>query len=176
MIKHYVIIGLLLTLTACTNKDVVSHKVEDEPCMYNLDNSTQIIVQLIEQGDLAKITEKTSVDSVDRLIKNFSPAEMALEVEVLNWEQPVIMFFIGSDVEDYQKLEMMVDAVARKHKEIKFVEIDSNELFKLSDIFDIKQVPALLLMYQRKEIVRAEGLNTENVEQKLQELIATKIP
>lgn len=69
------------------------------------------------------------------------------------------------DDPEYHKMHAVIADAASMHKnDLKFVEVDTDELFKVTQQFDIETVPALLLMNQRQERFRAEGLQYETLQ------------
>ena len=169
--RLYKIIGLLCSLSCCSNHQ----KPVEESSLHSLDTSTKIIVNLLEKRALQTILEPSTHEELNRLIKNFSPAEMALEAEVLNWPQPAILFFAQKANHDYQIMYSLLQVAARTHEqEIKFIEIDVDELFKITEQFELETIPALLLMNERQEISRTELLNSQNFESELCKLIQKK--
>lgn len=81
---------LMVLLSGCGNEQQISGsqfsgETQHESVMQSLDVSTQIVMQLLKQDALSKVLEESDPASLARLVKNFSPSEMALEAEVLNW-------------------------------------------------------------------------------------------
>lgn len=129
-------------------------------------------MHLIEKQALSTVFEQNDTQVINQLIKNFSPAELALEAEVLNWLQPVILFFAQREHAAYQKMHEIMEQFAKVYEsQIKFTEVDVNELLKVADQFHLAALPALLVMYQRAEIARGEDLNGETFKDELQKLI-----
>lgn len=168
--RLYVGIFLVALLSGCNKASHDAIRLDDSP-LQDLDVSTQIIMQLVEQHELSKVLEESDPAALKRLIKNFSPAEMAFEAEVLNWQQPVIMFFVQKQAADYKELHLILENFAHEHeKTIKFVEVDADELFKITEKFEISHLPALVLMDQRQELARVEGLDPQSIKDALKEL------
>lgn len=174
-IKTYNIITLLFLclLAGCNTQKESSQQqtaVKESP-LHSLDASTQIIMHLIEKQALSTVLEQSNPQVINQLVKNFSPAEIALEAEALNWPQPVVLFFTQKDNPDYSVIRNIIERAAISYEsQIKFIEIDVDELFNITEQFHIDRLPALLLMHQRAEVARAEGLNNENFKVELQKL------
>lgn len=171
--RFYLLILLLCMLSGCNNQRESSQQqtAAKENTLHNLDASAEVIMHLIEKQALSTVFEQHDPQIINQLIKNFSPAEIALEAEVLNWPQPVILFFTQKKNPDYSAMHDIVERAASAYEpQIKFIEIDADELFKITAQFHFDRLPALLLMHQRAEVARAEDLNNENFKLELQKL------
>lgn len=154
--KRIIIISLLLI--QC-NGCISRHKapVEDaleRDIVTHLDSSATIIQNLIASNQLSSIIEDADPQQVDSLIKNFSPAILALEVEVLSYAEPVLV--IVHDHADSQLMKTIYD-YAECHPERKVVYIDGEKLFKIAEDLEIDNVPAAILLHDREEKKRIEG-------------------
>jgi len=125
---------------------------------------------------LATVLEPSDAEDIDRLIKNFSPVEIAFEAEVLNCTLPTMLFFVEKSDPDYYFMHNIIEETARVYyQKIKCVEIDTDELFTITEPFFFERLPALFLMHQRHETARSGALNRENFEEELSQLIKKAI-
>lgn len=175
--RFYIPFLLPCLLSGCNpQKEPSSLPIRTESPLHDLDISAQIIIHLIEKQALSTVLEQSDPQAINRLVKNFSPAEMALEAEALNWPHPVILFCIQKESLSYPVMHNTIEQAAAAHEaHIKFIEIDAHELFKVIEQFNFDRLPALILMYQRAEVARAEGLQIENFKVELQRLIDTQV-
>src|ERR1700676_1576103 len=117
-----------ISLTSCSGRtpaksEKITAEDTQESSFVDLDESTQIIVELLRKNDLATILESASEEELDLLIKNFSPAEMAFEAEVLDKEIPVGVFFY-QDAAQKKEVAALCDTLAQKYEEVfKFVAV-----------------------------------------------------
>lgn len=168
------VLALLCLLTGCESPKSQPATLDQENILCSLDESTQIIMHLLEKNALSTVLEPSEPEAIQRLIKNFSPAELALEAEALNWQTPVVFFFVQKDSPGYNSMHMSINQTALENNgTIKFVEVDADELFKVAKSFDIETLPALLLMNNRAEVMRVEGVTKESLQADIQKLLET---
>lgn len=129
--------------------------------LYNFADSVTLIRELIKSDSLPKILEDADQDGLERLITNFSPAQMALESEVLNCTLPVLIYFYKDSCADRALLEQL----AREYDDkLKFIIIDADAFFSIAEQFEIESYPALIGMSKRNEVYHDEGGQTiENI-------------
>ena len=159
----YLIFIILLFCTSCSmfqykQKEFSKNLVLSASESVDLSDSITVIKSLIHTKELYKVLlPQSTPQSIDLLIENFSPAEIAFEAEVLNQELLcAVIFFKPSDAQ-WQKLSSLVEKMAQEYKQvIKFVIINSEKLFKLAEKAEIETIPTVLIIAQREEKARLE--------------------
>ena len=183
MQKYFaMLLGLgCLSLTSCGAKmpaksDRVVVEKSAESSLVDLDASTQIILALLHKNELTTILEDASPEQIDLMVKNFSPAEMAFEAEVLDKEIPVGVFFY-QDAAQCKEIKAICDVLAPVYDTvIKFVAVPTNKLFKLTEKAEIDTFPAFLIIHQRNEVgvARREGnLSVSSIELAIKNAISS---
>lgn len=155
MIFLLILLLLSLLLPACGNKTSPTNRY-----VYDFAESVTLIRHLLKTDSIAKILEGADTQGLERLINNFSPAQMALESEILNCTMPVIVYFYNGLLEDTQLLEQL----AQEHVDkVKIITIDAEKFFSIADQFEIEKCPTIVLMQQRLEIERFSNTQLTNV-------------
>jgi thiol-disulfide isomerase/thioredoxin len=151
----YFLVVSLISLCGCGIANRIEPKItQQETYLISLNDSTDIILQLIKRDNLTQILEDTDPEKLDFLIKNFTPAEIAFESEVLNALTPIIIYFYDSTKPDQNALLPYLEECAKKYdNQLKFVVIDFDKLPTLLRKFAFEQVPALSVMRDRQEIM-----------------------
>src|ERR1700722_3571804 len=93
MSKSFFIL-LLLLCSGCGKSDesnALQNSKHDE--VYDLNESTEVIMHLIKENELQKIMEDHDPEQLKTLLKNFSPSEMAVEAEALNYRGIAALIF-----------------------------------------------------------------------------------
>ncbi|MDR3646313.1 MAG: hypothetical protein P4L22_02095 [Candidatus Babeliales bacterium] len=91
---NFLVFITLLSLNGCIffkKSENVSQDSNKSTTVINLEDSTKIILSLIKSNNLEKALHLKTINdknSVGLLIENFSPSQLALEAEVLNWPKP----------------------------------------------------------------------------------------
>lgn len=149
---------VFLLCSGCKQAEVSVEKTHDERIViYDLDESTQIIMQLIKENSLKEILADKDPAEIDTLLKNFSPSEMAIEAEALNFNGiAALIFFKPND--EWKKLRPLLVKIAETNPAIKFVQIDADKLYKVTQNAQIETFPALVLIRDRKEVGRIEPI------------------
>ncbi|MGC2310819.1 MAG: thioredoxin family protein [Candidatus Babeliaceae bacterium] len=163
-IINFLLILNMVFLSACdrSQEKIAVPVTQEERPVYDLNESTDIIIVLIKTDKLPQVLADHDAEGLSLLLKNFSPAEMAFEAEVLNYEQPVLVFFFDTHVNQADK--NVFQAVAEAYKEkIKCVAVDAEKLFRIAQQSEVDVLPTYLFINQRKEINRLE--NSANFEQ-----------
>ena len=159
----------------------LSNSVEGQFCaitrpslIVNLDEATSLILAFIQNNSLTMMIEKPEGEALELLLKNFSPAEIAFEAEVLNAQQPTIAFFATKDIPNYDAIKALLEECAsRFNKRCNFVEIDIKKLFKIAQIARIKEVPTLLFLHNRMELDRISNtIEEEELIEKIECLLS----
>lgn len=85
----------LLMVMALVSYSMVQASEGEDRCsaVCDLNQSANIVIELMRTGDLGSIVEEHTPEQLDMLIKNFSPALMAFEAEVLSCTMPVLIYF-----------------------------------------------------------------------------------
>lgn len=149
---------LCLLLPACGNQTTTSNKF-----VYDFAESVTLIRHLLKTDSIYKILEDVDQQGLERLINNFSPAQMALESEVLNCTLPVLIYFYEKNLDDADFLEQLAQKYDDK---IKIVTIDADAFFSIAEQFEIQRYPAVIFMHKRDIIHQMSDIIThESVEQ-----------
>ena len=151
-----------ISLTGCggrvpAKQEKVAPEVVKESSLVDLDESTQIIVELLRRNELSTILEDASEKELSLFVNNFSPAEMAFEAEVLNAPLPVAVFYAAHEAQARQIVAEYEELAQRYEYRIKFVVILADKLFNLTEKAEIDTFPAVLIIHNRQEIGRLEG-------------------
>lgn len=143
-----------------TQKPEATLKDRPQELVYDLNESTSIIMSLLKNGNISEILAEeaqNSPDTIDILIKNFSPAEMAFEAEVLNFKDPVVILFYDETNSNHERIDASFKELAfRYQNKAKFVKIEVTKLFKLVEQALVNSVPTLLVINKRVEVGRVE--------------------
>lgn len=150
MKKQILITLLLVTVPSCTkNADV-----EPAGKLVNFNDSVEIIVQLIRQDNLKQILEDADPEGIDLLIKNFSPAELAFESEVLHCILPVVLYFYDTQNDQRALLEELAVSYS---DQVKFVAINAKDFPTIVKKAEVEQTPTFMFIKDRQELNRLEG-------------------
>ncbi len=152
-----ILVLLMLLIPACKSLEKHAIKGDQEEVVIDLTASTNIIMKLIQEDALTKVLEDdTSQEGIILLTRNFSPAEMAFEAEVLNYKDPVVVIFF-KDNQEWETMRTAVMHVAENHKNsAKWVRINAEELFRIAEHSEIDHLPTMLVIDNREEIDRYE--------------------
>jgi thioredoxin-like negative regulator of GroEL len=146
---------MFLINSACVYADSASQETH---YMYNLDDSATIILALIQGDSLTTLLENADPAQVELLLKNFSPAELAWAAEVSNASVPVVVFFHQKEPFITDPLISSLESLSITFKDrLKFIVVDSNSLFKLTEQTGITQLPTLLLIHKQDLLDQIEG-------------------
>lgn len=148
------------------NKQIQNNELNE---IIDLEDSTKIIMSLIASNKLEKVldlSKEQSKNSVNLLIQNFSPAELALESEVLSQSYPVLLIFYNAD--QWKNIEKIV--LEDLHK-IKIVKINVDNLFKIAQSFEIDQLPVFVVMKSRQEINRIDGIKEQELKSAIEDIL-----
>lgn len=152
---RFILLIACLLLPACGTDTVIIQKN-----VYNFADSVLLIRELIKSDSLPQILQEADPEAFERLINNFSPAQMALESEVLNCTLPVLLYFYIEQPCHLQLLEQ----VANEHKDkIKILIIDADAFFSIAEQFEIESYPAIIGMDKRDEIYREVNVGNEKI-------------
>lgn len=152
------VFSLLITTSVIT-----ANKPSSDSRLIDLDESAQIIIELIHNNKFSGMLENSDPRVVATLVKNFSPAELALEAEVLNWPMPVVIWFANSESDPYKKMKQAIGHVAEIFsQQIKFVEIDVTKIYSIAQNARISVTPTLMMVYNRQEVERIEGVSEQD--------------
>lgn len=161
-------------LAAIMNSHAAAHDefcATTRPLITNLDETTSLIMALIQGDSLTMMLENPNKETLELLIKNFSPAEIAFQSEVLNNDLPTVALFITPDIGDYQEIKSHLEFCAREFSgRCNFVEIDIGKLFKIAHLNRISEVPTLLMLHNQTELGR---MTQDFAQQEMKEKIAS---
>lgn len=144
-----------LLLPACGKESVV------EKSVYDFAESILIIRHLIKSDSLPQILEDAELQGLERIINNFSPAQMALESEVLNCTLPVLLYFYQNSFDTH-----LLEQLAKEYEnKIKIVIIDADQFFSISEQFEVHSFPTVIALFHREEIERIESCSCAQKEQ-----------
>lgn len=152
MIFFLFLLSICLLLPGCDNQVTATNKY-----VYDFAESVTLIRQLLKTDSLPEILEDADAQGLDRLINNFSPAQMALESEVLNCTLPVLIYFYLHQIMDSDFLEQLAQEY---EDQIKIITLDADNFFSIAQQFEIEQFPTIIGMQQRDEIFRLERTDT----------------
>jgi hypothetical protein len=124
----------------------------EQPPVFDFNQSTKIIMGLLQTGKLSDIVEENaSPEGIERLIKNFSPAQMALEIEVLNCTMPVLLYFFTEKDAHKKTTDILVTRYAQQHSDqLKVVTIDAAEFFSIAQHLEIEKTPYFMFCNKRE--------------------------
>jgi hypothetical protein len=156
-VRLFYSLSFLFFLVGCAQQPQKTTVIETEPSeslLYDLDESTRIIMQLIATQKLPQVLVDQDPDAIDVLLKNFSPVEMAFEAEVLNYEGPVLLYF-------YEKEEPSIikglEKIATFYKDkLKVVIINNEKLFRIAQNSEVDIFPTFMVIENRQEKGRIE--------------------
>jgi thioredoxin-like negative regulator of GroEL len=159
MKKFVLLLYLLTTIPACAGQRPIDD--ESDNVIIDFAESTQIIRMLLQSNSLKAIIEDANPESLNFLINNFSPAQIALESEVLSCTQPVVIYFYADIITHGQLLY----ALAHEYKDtIKVITLDVEKFPKIAQETLIENYPAIMVIYKRQEIYRDETVsNTDSL-------------
>lgn len=146
---------LLFFLAACT----FNTQEQDAPFKFliDLESSTKIIRALICDNKLDTILETHDSKQLDRLLNNFSPAQMAFEVEVLATTIPLVVVYYYQNAPEDTFLKELDQLAATDPEKIKFVVVNADTLFTLAQEAEVEQFPTILVVKNREIIERTSG-------------------
>lgn len=161
--------SLLLILSGCQRSERDEYP---ETHYIDLNTSAKIILNLIHTGELKKVLqEDATANGIDLLIKNFSPSELAFEAEVLNAQIPVVVVFV-KDTKNSDEIKKIMNKLAEENKDkIRFVLVDSEILFKLTEHSEVDIFPTISLIHERDEKKRIESFDIATLESQIRQLI-----
>lgn len=148
MISLLFLLLLSLLLPAC------GKEISKPSYYYSFSDSVAIIRALLKKDSLPKILEDADPEGLERLIDNFSPAQMALESEVLNCTLPVLLYFYEEPLENAK----LLDQLAQEYNDrVKIVTIDADKFFSITQLFEVEKFPTIIGMHKREELSRSEN-------------------
>ena len=167
-----ILLFLLLTIPACKNDaNTEKNDSKKDSIIYDLDESTEIIMQLIKQNAIKEILAEEDSKNIEQILKNFSPSEMAMEAEALNYRGTCAVIFFNMN-ENWHTLKDALIEIAQKHRDIKFVQVNADSLFKVTQNAQVEHFPALIFIKERKEIARIEPLKFDSIKSDFENEIA----
>lgn len=178
----YILMFSTMLLPHCTNtkNEQASDQFQEpvlaiaEPKLYDLYESSGIILELIKSGKMVDILVDVSDEdqSLAMLLRNFSPAQMAFEAEVLNHKNPVIILFYQESNDDSKVMEKMLEEMAGEYdNQAKFVKIEADLLFALANQACIDTCPSIIVIHNREEIARFVNPSSELLRKNITHLL-----
>lgn len=162
-------LSLLFFLTSCNSLKLGSK--ESFETLVDLSESTKIIRAIISQNKLDKLLEEHDPEQLELLLDNFSPAQLAFEVEVLSSTIPLVIIYYFKGQEKYfiRQLEKLAQDYENK---VKFVIIDSEKLFSLAQDAEIENFPTIIFSKNRKILEKiARNISVDLLKAKIDLLI-----
>lgn len=152
------VLFLLCFLPSCTSSH--NEELESEPAetnlIYNIEDSTKIVRALIATNKIHEILEDSDAEQMEYVLNNFSPMEIAFEVEVLSCTLPVIVYFFNKKDLSYQNICASLETIVQQHDEnIKAVIIDVEKFYTLAKRSEITETPTLAFVKDRNMIILA---------------------
>lgn len=141
--------------------------------LVDLVTSTQIIRTLINNNQLDTILDAYDPAQLALLLNNFSPAQMAFETEIKSTTYPlVVIYYYQADNQSQIAYLQLLDQLAQKYRnQVKFVIIDSLQLFSLAQAADITIFPTIIFSKEGAVIEQLSGVETiEILEKSIQQL------
>lgn len=80
MKNNMFVLILFCLLTGCKSPKSQLATLDQESILCNLDESTQIIMHLLKKKALSTVLEPSEPEAVQRLMKNFSPADFYIKI------------------------------------------------------------------------------------------------
>ena len=152
-------LSFLLLLSSLTANVSALDKKEAHHYVHDLDKTTQTVLGFIQENSLATIIETIESEEIESLLKNYSPAQMVFQAEVYGSPLPtVILFYEKGEPFSEQAVAVLQDLSIEFENRLKFIKINSNALFKIAEQENIQQLPTFLIIYNKKEAERLEGL------------------
>jgi thioredoxin-like negative regulator of GroEL len=164
---------LFFLFPGCLNNQQEKTDAQHDYEIYDLNESSAVILSLVKKNELPLILaeSETDTDKIDTLLKNFSPSEIAFEVEVLNQEKPVVIVYYDPTENNDEIITALTES-AKKHKDnVKFVKIDKDKLFKLTEKSEIDTFPTVLIIKDRIEVARFERPTMSLLDDELQRFV-----
>jgi thioredoxin-like negative regulator of GroEL len=173
-VKKIALLGILLLLPGCYSVKDVTQKEQSSVAgtpIIDLLDSTRILRELIQTNKIGDLLENHDDEQLEALLNNMSPAQMAVEVEMIRTPVPVIAYFFEPGIRHDHLLPEIKDLAHVYDQKVKFVLIDGPKLFQLYDIFAINALPTVLFLKNGEVVARLEDDINRGA---LQEGIATK--
>jgi len=153
---------LVLVMMILSSSVMRADYSDAEPVVYDFNASVNTIVELLRAGNLGSIVEECTDEKLDVLIKNFSPALMAFEAEVLSCTMPVLLYFYRTTDSSKATTDALVATLAQLHHDhTKIVAIDADLFFSLSQAIDVQETPTFALC--RNRMIEVSVTCSENV-------------
>jgi|GEM_PF-2986296 len=151
------LIFLLISMPACASQKLIDD--EPENLITDFAESTHIIRMLMQSDSLDAIIENSNPELLELLINNFSPAQIALESEVLNCTQPVLIYFYADTIEHGQ---LLYDLAHTYRDTVKVMILDIEKFPKIAEDALIEQYPAIIIVNNRQQIYRDEMVSDKD--------------
>lgn len=135
----------------------------------DLNRNVELVIDLIKQDKLLSIFKQEEHKKIRVAIKNMSPADFALQIELDNNTIPVIFYFHKDLLNLAEKTE--INTIAKKyHTKFKIIVINIEELYIFRQAV-IKSFPAAIIVYTQEQIQIINEIDPKNIQQDLEKLI-----
>jgi hypothetical protein len=173
--KLSLMLMLMIVLPGCSNNQQEKNDQHPQTEVYDLNESTNIILSLLKKEELHLILDESenNKEKIDTLLKNFSPSEMAFEAEVLSQEKPVVIFYFDPTENNDEIMAKLTELATKYNDVLKFVKIDREKLFKITEQGAVDVFPTLMIIHNRAEVIRFEKPDLTSLETELGNYIKT---
>jgi thioredoxin family protein len=170
----------LIVLGGCGKTESPPSQKSCAQNIVDLNDSTTIILAMLRAPDVEKTLaslledDDATPEKINFLIKNFSPAEIAFETEVLSFGEPVIVVFYSPTDEGWKTLREELNALTcTSEKKVKVVFVNTDELWKIAQQAQISTLPTISIMKNRTEILHLDDLtDRESMKKAIFEVLA----
>src|ERR1700722_10163639 len=107
----YILVLILPFLSACSTPKNDDTKESTQP-LVRLTDSVIIIRELISTKRLEKVLEPHTVEQMELLVNNFSPAQLAFEAEVFTTTMPLVIIYYYEDSAHEQTFIQQLEELA----------------------------------------------------------------
>lgn len=165
--KQYIVF-LLCILPACQSTKKVSEPEPQATAVINLVTSTRIIRALIADNKIGQVLEDHDPEQLTILLDNVSPAQMAFEAEALGKEELSVVYYYKDSPQEQAFIQALEPLALAYVNRVRFVAIDADKLFSLTEDTEIAHYPTLLIIKNR-EIVDTitQNITLDTLQQKL---------
>lgn len=153
------------------DKPYIAHKElcaikPKEPCS-DLNQTAEFILAMIQGNSINLLLEHENHSTVDLLLKNMSPAQIAFQAEVINCDQPVILVCYDPHFEKWNDMkQVLIHHNKTSSNSYKMVCADVTQLFSIAQLVSLVEIPTFILYYNGIENNRLSDIESlEQIEQ-----------
>lgn len=152
-------VGTIVLILILVSLLVVCYQIIDKQSVKKL-----TLNELVSNSNTDEIDNKTETENGVESGANavIDVNESNFESEVLNSNKKVLIDFYADWCGPCNKLSPIVDKVAEENEDIKVVRIDVDQNEELMNKFNVRSIPALIVIEDGKEITRSIGLVSED--------------